>query len=130
MRLKSPLYYKSCEHEITYLPFRDIMSIGLGYAKCDQSKRTPLLTMACLDALASNLDPDQFGPQSPLGQTFLRYKIYPRDLIAIKLDQNQSIFEQLALNINQWQRKEPLWFNLYGAYYDSVNQTVIDVSPD
>ena len=130
MSLKNPLFYKSVEHEITYLSFRDIMSIGLGYTKCLQSERVPLLTMAGLDALAYNLDPDQFGPQSQVGQTFLRYKIYPWTLIAIKLDRYEPILEQLTFNIRLWKWKEPLLLKLYGAYYDSANQTVINVSPD
>jgi hypothetical protein len=130
MSLKNPLFYKSIEHEITYLSFRDIMSIGLGYAKCFQTERVPLLTMAGLDALAYNLDPDQFGPQSQVGQTFLRYKIYPWTLIAIKLDRYEPLLEQLTFNIGQWKWKQPLLLKLYGAYYDSANQTVINVSPD
>ena len=122
-----------------HLSFRDLVYIAMGRAHhCFCVGYDEMLVIAVLDGLAFYVDESIYGPQSDVGQSFLKTQHEPIGLVSMDLKVYDQLLDFLTTCVEQWQRGDPYDLFLYDKYYiiDDDFRTFVspyknnDVSPN
>jgi hypothetical protein len=113
-----------------HLGFRELVFIAMGrvhHSFCVEYDE--ILVIAVLDGLAFYVDESIYGPQSHVGQYFLKTQQDPTGWVSINLEVYDQLLDFLTTCVEQWQINEPYNLFLYDKYYIMNDDFRTFVSP-